>query len=310
MTIGLIDVDGKNYPNYALMKIAAYHKKMGDTVRWAAPIFPDYDRVYMSKIFNFSPDVFDFYNCEVIRGGTGYDYRKRLPDDIDAMLPDYTIYPQVDARTAYGFITRGCPNKCPWCVVPKKEGTVTPYRDADDIAEGGRRPNLILMDNNILASDFGLSQLEKIVDRRYRIDLNQAVDARLVTDEVARLLARIRWINFIRFGCDTPGQINACEVAMQRIDKYREVPASYLMYTMIGSDINEAYERLSHWRGMKRVRVVAQPFRDVDNPHQKIPLWQKDMAHWAMRRQLWATCDFKDFEVRKGFKCSRWFENE
>jgi hypothetical protein len=308
MNVGLIDVDGKNFPNYALMKISAYHKGKGDTVGWAAPLFPDYDRVYMSKIFNFSPDVFDVYNCEVVRGGTGYDYRTRLPDDIDAMLPDYSIYPQVDKRTAYGFITRGCPNKCPWCVVPKKEGTVTAYRDADEIAEGGRRPNLVLMDNNILASDFGISQLEKIVDRRYRIDLNQAVDARLITDEMARLLARIRWIGQIRLGCDTPGLVKACEEAMQRIDKYRKVPATYLLYAMIGEDIDEAYERLTHWRGRKRVRVAAQPFRDVEDPHQVIPQWQKDMARWAMRREYYMAADFKEFEIRKGFKCSKWFE--
>jgi hypothetical protein len=185
---------------------------------------------------------------------------------------------------------------------------VAPYRDVDELTEGGRRTNLILMDNNILASDFGLRQLEKIVEKRYRIDLNQAVDARLITEEIAALLGRIRWMGYIRLGCDTPAQIKACERAMQRIDRYRKVPASYLMYAMIGSDKDEAYERLTHWRVMKRVRVVAQPFRDVENPHQVIPQWQKDMARWAMRREFYKASDFKDFEVRKGFKCSKWFE--
>jgi hypothetical protein len=262
----------------------------------------------MSKIFNFSPDVYDVYNCEVVRGGTGYDYRTRLPTEIDNMLPDYSIYPWVDKRTSYGFLTRGCPNKCPWCVVPKKEGAIAPYRDVDDITEGGRRPNMILMDNNVLASDFGLRQIEKIADRRYRVDFNQALDARLVTDDIARLLARVRWIDVIRFGCDTPAQIKHCERAMQLIDKYRQRPASYLMYCMIGSDIDEAYERLTHWRGLQRVRIVAQPFRDVDNPHQQIPQWQRDMAHWSMRRWYYYSFDFKDFEVRKGFKCINYFK--
>jgi hypothetical protein len=271
-------------------------------------MFGDYDRVYMSKIFTFTPPYRQSFDCEVIKGGTGYDLHKKLPEEIDAMLPDYSIYPQVDDRTAYGFITRGCPNKCKWCVVPIKEGSVTPYRDVDEIAEEGRRNKLILMDNNILASDYGLSQIEKIVIRKYRVDFNQALDARLVTDEIAQLLAKVHWLNFIRFGCDTPRQINECERAMKMIDSYRGRPASYLMYTMIGHDMQEAYERLSYFRGFRRVRVVAQPFRDFDNPEQVIPQWQNDMARWAMRREFWATCDFKDFSPRKGFTCREYFK--
>jgi radical SAM superfamily enzyme YgiQ (UPF0313 family) len=174
------------------MKVSAWHKAQGDSVEWASPLFGgNYDKVYMSKIFTFSPDYTDSFSCEVVRGGTGYDYRSVLPDYIDDMEPDYSIYPDIDSRTAYGFITRGCPNKCQWCIVPRKEGAVRPYRDVDDIAAGGRT-NLILMDNNVLASDYGLSQIEKIVERKYRVEFNQALDARLVTDDIARLLAKVR----------------------------------------------------------------------------------------------------------------------
>ena len=307
--IGLIDVDSHNSPNYALMKISAYYKSLGHEVEWSAPLFGDsYDLVYKSKIFTFTPDDEFFYPCEVIKGGTGYDIKSKLEQAIDDMAPDYSIYPEVDSKTAYGFLTRGCPNKCKWCVVPLKEGKVTPYRDVEDISEGGRRTNLILMDNNVLASDFGLAQIEKIVEKRYRVDFNQALDARLVTDDIAQLLAKVRWITQIRFGCDTPKQIVECEKAMQLIDKYRKKPASYLMYTMIDKDMDEAYTRLSHFRDNKRVRIVAQPFRDFNNPKQIIPQWQKDMARWAMRREIYASCDFKDYEPRHGFKCKSYFE--
>jgi hypothetical protein len=135
MKIGLIDVDGGKFPNYALMKIASYHRALGDVVEWADPMFGKYDKVYMSKIFTFSPDNADIYNCEIERGGTGYDLHKELPPEIDNCNPDYSIYPySVDHNTAYGFLTRGCPNKCPWCVVPIKEGKVRPYRDVEEIA--------------------------------------------------------------------------------------------------------------------------------------------------------------------------------
>ena len=128
MRIGLIDVDGHNgYPNLALMKISQYHKNCGDEVEWAQ-ICTHYDIIYASKIFSFTPDWNDafFLADTIIRGGTGYgEPYKSLPEYIDRLQPDYSLYPEkIDHRTAYGFITRGCPNKCYWCVVPKKEGKV------------------------------------------------------------------------------------------------------------------------------------------------------------------------------------------
>lgn len=304
--IGLVDVDGGKFPNYALMKIARYYRDQGEQVEWADAMFGHYDKVFMSKIFTFSEACGEVWNCEIERGGTGYDLRKELPKEIDDCTPDYSIYPQLDKKVAYGFLTRGCPNKCAWCVVPIKEGKVKPYRDVEEIAIEGRT-NLILMDNNILASDYGLEQIEKIVRKGYRVDFNQALDARLVTEDIAQLLAKVRWLSPIRFGCDTPKQIVECEKAMAMIDRYREKPMQYLMYAMISADMNEAYERLSYFRNNRKVRVVAQPFRDFNNPRQVIPQWQKDMARWAMRREFWTTCDFKEFEPRKGFKCKEYF---
>ena len=305
MDIGLIAVDSK-HPNLALMKLARYHKQKGDSVGWYNGI-SHYDKVYVAKVFTFTPDYVYYINAdEVEKGGTGYDLHKELPKEVDLLQPDYSIYPQINPKTAYGFLTRGCPNKCKWCVVPHKEGSIHPYMDVDEIAIDGRT-DLVLMDNNILASDYGLQQIEKIVERKYRVDFNQALDARLVTDDVAKLLARVRWLNQIRFGCDTPSQIEHCDRAMKMIDSYREKPASYLMYAMLIGDLRECYERLCHFRAYKRVRIVAQPYRDFGNPKQKIPQWQKDMARWAMRRELYATCDFKDFEPRKGFKCKEYF---
>lgn len=306
MKIGLVDVDGHGFPNLALMKISAYHKAKGDDVEWAMPFLVDYDRVYKSKVFTFTPDDYTPYECEVVKGGTGYDIFSKLPPEIDIMQPDYSIYPNIDKKTAYGFLTRGCPNKCKWCIVPKKEGNITPYMDVDDIAIEGRT-NLVLMDNNILACDYGIKQIEKIIERGYRVDFNQAMDARLVTEDIAKMLAQVKWISVIRFGCDTPKQIEECKIAMSLIDKYRKTPASYLLYTMINDDINESYMRLSSFKDYKRVRIQAQPFRDFNNPNQVIPHWQKDMARWANRKELYMSCDFKDYVPRKGEICSSYF---
>lgn len=88
------------------------------------PMFTNYDKVYKSKIFTFSKDDTQPFDCEIVRGGTGYSIIEELPKEIDEMQPDYSLYTQIDNKTAYGFLTRGCPNKCKWCVVPIKEGNV------------------------------------------------------------------------------------------------------------------------------------------------------------------------------------------
>lgn len=188
-------------------------------------------------------------------------------------------------------------------VVPRKEGGIKSYMDVDEISMDGRRPKLILMDNNALASDFGIAQLEKIVSRGYRVDYNQAIDSRLITPDIAQLLAKVRWLAPIKFGCDSPKQIETCERAMTLIDSYAKTPRSYLLFTIIMGDMQECYERISHFKTFRRVRVHAQPMREFDNPHQIIPQWQKDMARWADRKELYRSIDFKEFQPRKGFTC-------
>lgn len=306
MNIGLIAVDS-NYPNLALMKISAYHKQLGDEVEWYTP-FAVYDKVYMAKVFTFTDDYRQFItNAEQIeKGGTGYDFFKQLPGEIDMMQPDYSLYPQIDTKTAYGFLTRGCPNHCKWCIVPKKEGNIVPYMDIEDIAINGRT-NIILLDNNILASEYGVRQIEKIAKLELRVDFNQALDARLVTDDIAKLLANVKWIKRIRFGCDTPKQIEECERAISLIDSYG-YKGEYFLYCIL-LEFEESYQRINYWRGKwnRRVFPHAQPFRHLDNKHHIIPQWQKDMARWADRKEIYKTCDFKDFEPRKGFKCINYF---
>lgn len=127
LKIGLIDVDGHNFPNLPLMKLSAWHKEQGDTVEWYEPMFSGrMDKVYMSKVFTFTQDYQYHINAdEVIKGGTGYFYPdggESLPYEIEHIYPDYSIYPEQCKDTAYGFLTRGCPRNCDFCIVGKKEG--------------------------------------------------------------------------------------------------------------------------------------------------------------------------------------------
>ena len=329
MKIGLVDVDGHGkkkkwgatiYPNLALCKIARWHKMRGDDVEWTFP-FEHYNKIYISKVFNFSPDDLTIYDAdEIIRGGTGYNIESRLPKEIDLVQPDYSIYPNVLNDTAYGFLTRGCPNKCPWCVVPRKEGYIHPYMDVDEIAIEGRT-KLVLMDNNILAAgDYAKEQLQKIINKGYKVDFNQALDARLVTDEYACLLAKVKWLeNRIRFGCDTQGQIKQCEKAMDKINNHG-YKGEYFLYTMLNDDFDECYSRISYWwkrlqdfrknHNGRAVYAYAQPYRDPDNPNRPVPQWQKDMAQWVNKRMIFCTTSFKEFEPRKGFKCENYLTSK
>lgn len=136
---------------------------------------------------------------------------------------------------------------------------------------------------------------------------NQGLDARLITDEIARLLARVKWIKRIRFGCDTPGQIAEVERASALIDKYG-YKGEYFLYCIL-MDFKESFARVNYWKSKsRRFLPHCQPFRDLNNPHQIIPQWQKDMAHWADRKEIYMSCDFKDFSPRKGFLCKEYFK--
>lgn len=205
--IGLIDVDGHNFPNIPLMKISAWHKVQGDSVEWYDPMFSEHmDKVYMSKVFSWSPDFEWCINAdEVITGGSGYcvtlcdgkevydkSKDKDLPPEIEHIYPDYSIYDITD--TAYGFLTRGCPRACSFCHVATKEGRRA-YKVAD-LSEFWRgQKNIVLCDPNILACRDWKELLQQVVDSGAWVDFNQGLDIRLMTEEKAELLKRIKQKN-------------------------------------------------------------------------------------------------------------------
>lgn len=202
MKIGLIDVDSHNYPNLALMKISAYHKAKGDSVEWWWG-WEHYDIVYMSKVFDntYSPDIPEPVNADrIIKGGTGYGLNNQLPAEIERMCPDYGLYPELTKDTAYGFLTRGCPNACPFCIVSEKEGRIS--RKVADLSEwwSGQK-NIVLMDPNLLACREHMDLLGQLADSGAWVDINQGLDARLLTRENIEEIKRIR-VKEIHFAWD------------------------------------------------------------------------------------------------------------
>lgn len=194
--------------------------------------------------------------------------------------------------------------------MPLKEGKISAYMDIDEITQNGKRPYATLMDNNILAAgSYGTQQLEKIAERGCHIDFNQGLDARLVDGPTASLLAHCKWQGYIRFGCDTPQQIKECEQAMELIRSHG-YKQRFFLYCIINDDMEESHSRITYWRNRKDVTPFAQPFRDINNPAQTIPKWQKDMARWCNRKEIYRTTSFHDYQPRKNFTCKEYFTDK
>lgn len=287
MKIGLLDIDGHNFPNLALMKISAWHKSMGHSVEFAT-MFETYDILYKSKIFFWTVDPDYCYRAKkIIRGGSGFDLKSRLSDEIDRALPDYELY---RCESAYGFLTRGCPNKCSWCIVPEKEGDIKPYMDIDEII--GNYKSAVLLDNNVLASPHGIAQIEKIIKMKIKIDFNQGLDARLIDNSIAKLLSKVKWIRFIRMACDSPGSKQHIENAVREIRKYtkREI----FVYTLIRKGlIDEAMDRIMFLKNLG-VTPFAQPYRDRDGG--TVEYERRKLARWVNLKKAFMSMSYEDFK--------------
>ena len=216
MRIGLIDVDGHNFPNLALMRISAYHKARGDIVEWWWSDFVHYDIVYMSKIFSdaYSPDVPAPINADkVVKGGTGYaihlqdgkevfikEEDKDLPAGIEKMFPDYSIYPQFPY--AVSMTSRGCPRGCAFCHVAAKEGRCSiKVANVSDFWCG--QDEIKVLDPNITACRDKRDLMQQYVDTKAKIDFTQGLDIRLLNQRDIEDLNKMR-IGTLHFAWDNP----------------------------------------------------------------------------------------------------------
>lgn len=200
MEIGLIDVDSHNYPNLALMKISAWEKSQGNNVEWWNGL-KHYDRVYQAKVFDntYTEDnEFCIDADEIIKGGTGYSLDNNLPEYIEHIYPDYGLYNITD--TAYGFLTRGCPRHCPFCIVGDKEGLVS--HKVADLSEWWRGQKYIeVLDPNLLACKDRADLLNQLMDSKAQVNFNQGLDVRFLTKETADQINQIN-TSMVHFAWD------------------------------------------------------------------------------------------------------------
>lgn len=303
--VGLLDVDSHRYPNLAMMKLSAAHKADGDVVEWWSE-GGRYDIVYKSKVFSdtYSKDVPDPENADlVIRGGTGYaiqtvngierynpEQDSPLPASTDAVFPDYSLYPELTENTAYGFLTRGCPRGCEFCIVGKKEGRCS--RQVAELAQfwNGQK-EIKLMDPNILACRDRERLLEELVSSRAYIDFNQGLDIRFADRSVADLLGRMR-VKRLHFAWDDPDE-DLTDYFRRFTEQYRRKDhRAKIVYVLTNfcSTLDQDLYRIYTLRELgydPDVRIYNKP---------SAPQVLKDLQRWCNNRIIFKSCpDFKDY---------------
>lgn len=294
MYIGLIDVDGHNFPNLALMKISAWHKKRGDTVEWFFPL-AKYDIVYQSKVFDdtYSPDIEWIPQAEkIIKGGTGYGLDNKLPDEIEHIYPDYSLYPNLTYNTAYGYLTRGCPRHCDFCIVSEKEG-LRSIRVADLSEFWNGQKDIKLLDPNMLACREHMDLLRQLIDSGAYVDFTQGLDIRLTNEENITAINHLK-LKEIHFAWDNP---------RDNLESKFEFYTRYAKHKPHGQ-YGTVYILTNHGTTMQENLYRVYILRDLGfNPYIMIydkpnaPREIRDLQRWCNNRRIFRSCPkFEDYK--------------
>lgn len=302
MKIGLIDVDGHNFPNVALMKLASWHRQQGDEVEWAMPMFGEYERIYASKVFTFTPDfeANHYRTAEIVRGGTGYDIRSRLPEAVEQHTGlAYDLYPQYPFSVQ--FYSRGCIRHCPFCLVHDKEGAL---HSVEPMQWNPNAQWIEVLDNNFFANPEWRTAVDDL--RRQRLPVKfHGVDIRIMDEEQAQALNSLRLKGYVHIAWDLP-QIDLTP-RLEAVVKHIR-PSKLACYVLVGFNSTREQD-LFRLRTLKRLGILpfVQPYRDYTTNRQPTQ-YEKDIGRWANRAWLFKSMDFLDYEPRRGFRCREYFK--
>ena len=287
MLVTLVDVDSK-IPNLALMKISAWHKSQGDEVKFHDPMLDCPDLIYASKIFDFTPD-YDYFpsDCKIVKGGSGYDPSAKLDfPDYDRIMPDYSLY---GCDYALGRFTRGCPNRCPWCIVPGMDGNeVRHVADLSDFWNG--QEVVRLLDDNIMADADEFCRACGQLSRAGVKTIWDALDIRLIDDQTAQALASIKHAKRIHFAWDSHAQDEAVPRGIETLKRHGLKPWRLTFYVFVGFNTDPAYD-------MHRIMTLhALGAESFVMPFDKSDPYQRHLARWCNNKIIFKSTTFDEYE--------------
>ncbi len=280
--IGIYNLEPK-YTNIVLEKIKLFYLTHNEQVKDYNPLeHLLFDKIYCSSIFTFTDK--SYVTDDMIYGGSGFDLTTTLRPEIEEMKPKLNM----------GFTTRGCIRKCPFCIVPEKEGNI---RVAGDIYDFWDRESkkLVILDNNILALPDHFKYIcDQIKNENLMIDFNQGLDHRLLNDEIAEKLRSLRYKEY-RFAFDNINYESSVRKAIDILHKH-EIKWS-MWYVLVGFDTtyNEDLSRLLMLKSHDQ-RVFVQRYNNKTNP------FYTELAGWGNQRQLFVKYTFNEFLDKRGSK--------
>lgn len=297
MRVAIFDVDSK-IPNLALMKLSAHHKALGDSVGFYSPLFKhDYDKIYASKIFNFS-DRSMLDESQMTIGGTGWDLKKNLPDEIESLVPDYALY---GYPHNIGFTQRGCRLRCSFCVVPEKEGKPYGVNTIDELWTQRQSNFLVLLDNDFFGNPDWKDRAEEILDLKLRVNFNQGLNIRNLKEDQAEILSKINFSNRtgtgkqVHFAWDDPRHEKLIHKGIKTCMDAGIKPYQMAFYVLIGYHSTPEED-------LHRVEVLRDYGTDpFVMPYNKEDEYQRQFARWVNHKAIFKTVSFHDYNraIRK-----------
>lgn len=289
MKVKLIDLDSR-MPNLALMQLSAYHKSIGDSVSFDES---EPDKVYISCIFkNNAPQAYGlsvlYPGADVDLGGSGIDLTKQIPSEAQKVYPDYSLYPKMDY--SLGFTTRGCIRKCPFCVVPIKEGHIHKWQHISEFYNP-KFKNVYLLDNNMYAiKDWFFENTDFILEKNLRLCVPQGFDIRILDEEIAERLYLLKWSNrHINFAFDNMSDEKAVIKGIEILQQAGINTRNYVQFFVL-TGFNTTFEqdlyRVNLLRSMNCGAFVMQ--------YRKTAL-SRMLARYANRRHTYFSFPFEEY---------------